>query len=200
MDYFAHGFWTYLIFHRFRWKWWALFFGVLPDTASWFIFSIYNAFTNSVQWGAGHPDFSGVPNWTWTLYGISHSIIVFSIVFIIVWLFTKNIQWVLIPWLLHILIDIPTHSREFLPTPFLWPLSEWRFPGFSWGVQWFMILNYSALILLYIYFFLIKPWREQRLFPRKSAPQETFVALPKARKRKSDLSKTKKKKTSNKKK
>jgi hypothetical protein len=185
MDFFAHGFWSFLLFHRQRWKYWAIFFGMLPDISSWFIFSIYNMITNSVQWGAGHPDFSGVPNWTWTLYGLSHSVIVFMVVFALLYLIFRKIKWVIFPWLVHILLDIPTHSREFLPTPFLWPISTWHFPGFSWGQRWFMILNYSLLALGYTYFFIYIPWQEKKIVSAM-----TTLKKPKARKRKTQRKRT----------
>jgi len=39
---------------------------------------------------------------------------------------------------------------EFYATPFLFPISEYRFPyGVSWGNTYYMIINYSALILVW---------------------------------------------------
>ncbi|OGO06343.1 MAG: hypothetical protein A2Y73_03930 [Chloroflexi bacterium RBG_13_56_8] len=38
-------------------------------------------------------------------------------------------------WLLHILLDIPTHSRRRMATPIFWPLSRWAFDGLSWADQ-----------------------------------------------------------------
>jgi len=35
-------------------------------------------------------------------------------------------------WLLHILIDIPTHSRKQWAPQFLWPLSQFSVDGCSW--------------------------------------------------------------------
>ena len=83
------------------------------------------------------------------LYNISHSLFVFVLVFSLVWIVLRRPIWEMSGWLLHILIDIPTHSYRFYPTPFLWPFSEWKFDGFSWGTPWFLILNYSAIILIY---------------------------------------------------
>jgi hypothetical protein len=60
-------------------------------------------------------------------------------------------------WALHILIDIPTHSLRFFATPFLWPLSDYRFNGISWGNRWFMLANYTALAIVYILL-----WRTSR--------------------------------------
>jgi hypothetical protein len=62
----------------------------------------------------------------------------------------KIIPWEMGGWLVHILCDIPTHSYRFYPTPIFWPLSSWKFNGFSWGVWWFMLLNYSALFIVFL--------------------------------------------------
>ena len=84
-----------------------------------------------------------------TLYNISHSLIIFALVFALIWFFLRRMPWEISGWLLHILIDIPTHSYRFYPTPFLWPISEWKSNSFSWSTPWFMVLNYSAIILAY---------------------------------------------------
>ena len=190
MDYFAHGFWSFILFHRFRWRWTAVIFALLPDTASWFIFLLYNRVTRTVDWSAGRPDISSFPDWIWMLYNISHSIFVWIALFGILWLIFRRPIWPVTAGFIAILMDIPTHSRDFLPTPFLWPFSDWTFPGFSWSNGWFMLFNYCLLAALYAYFFLIKPWREQRLFLRKPAVHETRILLPTSGKKKSIDKKT----------
>lgn len=85
-----------------------------------------------------------------TLYNITHSLTIFLIAAGLVGFFGKRIPWEAGGWLFHILIDIPTHSYKFYPTPFLWPFSEWKFDGFAWGNWWFMIINYSLLILVFL--------------------------------------------------
>ncbi len=77
-------------------------------------------------------------------------LIIFVAVFAIVWFLLRRPVWELGGWFLHILIDIPTHSYKFFPTPFLWPVSDLKIDGISWGTQWFMILNYGSLLILYI--------------------------------------------------
>jgi membrane-bound metal-dependent hydrolase YbcI (DUF457 family) len=98
------------------------------------------------------------------LYNYSHSLVIFILVIssvIIIKYFLKKgttlkqlVPWEMGAWLLHILCDIPTHSYRFYPTPLFWPLWNWKFNGFSWGVWWFMVLNYTILgvVFLLIYF------------------------------------------------
>ncbi len=143
MDYFAHGFWSYIFFHRRKKAWLAVILGLLPDSLSWGIFFLYNLFYN----GFAQPHLGTIPNWVYTLYGISHSIFVWILVFFVAYYFFKRKAFYLLAPLIAIFMDIPTHTREFLPTPFLWPFSEWYFPGISWGTPLFMIVNYSVIVL-----------------------------------------------------
>jgi hypothetical protein len=144
MDYFAHGLWSYIFFNKTKKPWLAVIFGLLPDTFSWFIYMIYRFF-NGPEFGK--PNLQMIPEWMNFLYGITHSLIIALLFFVIVYFITKKVYYFLLAWPIHILIDIPTHSREFLPTPFLWPLSNWYFPGISWGTKWFMITNWSLIII-----------------------------------------------------
>ena len=168
MDFFAHIAWAYIIFSlaskRFNKKisiGLAMLFGCMPDLFSWGIFS-FHALTNGF---AGRPDLSQIPQWTWTLYGITHSLFIFSAILLIIWFIFRKIPFFVWAWPMHILIDIPTHSREFLPTPFLWPLSDWHFPGFSWGQVWFMILNWSLILVGIVY---LNRGKIARLFGKKT--------------------------------
>jgi len=149
MDTFAHGIWSFIIFSHFTNPWLAVFFGMMPDLFSWTIYMFYRLFSGAKF---GKPDLSTIPHWAFTLYGMTHSVFVMGAVFLIVYLFTGGLPLYLLAWTLHVLIDIPTHSRDFLPTPFLWPLSDWHFPGFSWGQRWFMIANYSAITAAIFFF------------------------------------------------
>lgn len=95
------------------------------------------------------------------LYNFSHSLFVLAtvlgLVVLVKFLIEKKMSWRFLPltmlgWPMHILMDIPTHSYKFYPTPFLWPISNWKFDGFSWGQWWFILLNYGSLVTVYIYF------------------------------------------------
>ncbi len=154
MDYLAHGLWSYIIFHKIKKVWYAIFFGLLPDTFSWAIYLIYSLFINGLKFGK--PIVAEIPNWVLMLYNISHSIFVAAAVIIIVSLFMNKFLIYMLGWSFHIGIDIFSHSRSFLPTPFLWPLSEWKFDGISWGNPKFMIINYVLITLGLIYIYLKK--------------------------------------------
>jgi len=144
MDIFAHALWTYAIFHKQKYKWWGAFFGILPDILSFGPFFVYyhlilgNNFKNDL-----------INDSVFVMYNITHSLVIFTIFVITVYYITRKIPWLMFGWGMHILIDIPTHTKDFFPTPFLWPLFSLKINGISWGEPWFMIINYSLLIIVY---------------------------------------------------
>jgi hypothetical protein len=180
MDILSHGLWaaaaakgTKLSAPKIRKinPWFAAFWGMFPDLFAFCISFVWIL----VKVVSGQFDRSIVPNpenlepaatsqlWPMRLslylYNYSHSVVIFFSVlcFIVVlrYLIQKRPLLQILPfemfgWLLHILCDIPTHSYKFYPTPIFWPLWGWKFNGFSWGVWWFMLLNYSLLALAFV--------------------------------------------------
>ncbi len=73
--------------------------------------------------------------------------------FLVLWiigLFFNFFPWFIVAWLLHILIDIPTHKRAFFAPQFLTPLSHFNVDGISWGTKWFMLLNYGSIAVFLV--------------------------------------------------
>lgn len=172
MDIFSHGLWAGVAGRAInksqkerRVNVWAMaLWGMFPDLFAFaipFIFIVW-----SVAFG-GHSfgDFGGQPaiaeptnpNAIWlfklshVLYNVSHSLIIFAIVFFAVWAYFKQARLELLGWLLHIIVDVPTHTYAFFPTPVFWPIFDWKFNGFSWGQPWFLVLDYSLLLLAYTF-------------------------------------------------
>ena len=179
MDIFSHGLWAAAGakgLNKAQDKrrvniWVATLWGMFPDL---FAFSIPFMFiVGSVIFGSAHfSDFGAHPmvaeppgggaflvaHLAHALYNVSHSLVVFSVVFFGVWAYFKQARLELLGWFLHIIMDIPTHTYAFFPTPVFWPLFDWRFNGFSWANPRFLILNYSVLLIVYAVL-----WRKQRL-------------------------------------
>lgn len=80
-----------------------------------------------------------------SLYLITHSYITWIVAIII---FRKK---EIIGGAIHITLDIFTHSLDFNPTRFLWPLSNYAFNGIKWVNPYFLTFNIVSLILLYYY-------------------------------------------------
>ncbi|KKR88819.1 MAG: hypothetical protein UW50_C0001G0104 [Candidatus Wolfebacteria bacterium GW2011_GWA1_44_24] len=169
MDVFSHGLWSAAIYKSANIKvkqrmktWLAVLFGIFPDVFSFaplfiwlfggliFGYSNFSDFPSPDATEPAKPDTLLIFKITSLLYNFSHSLIAFVVIFGIAYLIFKRPVWEMFAWLLHILIDIPTHSYKFYPTPFLWPASDFKFNGFLWSEPWFIILNYSSLVIVFI--------------------------------------------------
>jgi hypothetical protein len=159
MDIFAHSLWTGAIFYK-KYNndkknlFLSVLFGILPDLLSFAPVFIYAFFARKGFFeliGSG----AWVVNYASQSYNFTHSFVIFLLGLAVVLIIRKGkIYWPMFGWLLHILIDIPTH-RGFYETPFLFPLSGYQFShGISWGHPVFMIINYSAIAIVYISIFL----------------------------------------------
>lgn len=138
---------------------WTAFWGVIPDFFAFiipFIVTLYGVVFGDQSFASMRP--SGAPigfDLASYLYQFSHSLVVWAFAFCAVWFFSKRPRFELLGWALHILIDIPSHDIGFYATPFLFPISEYRFPyGVSWANKYYMIINYSALAFVWIRIFI----------------------------------------------
>ena len=170
MDVFSHGLWGTLYAKTANRKLpqaiklkWAFFWGVFPDAFAFgpvFVWACISWIIGRDTSGILHGPPSGIEPWTpgtgtlsdfaQLLYQFSHSLIIFTVVIALVYFVRRKIPWTMGPWLLHIFFDIPTHSYEFYATPFLWPISNLKFNGIQWSEGWFMVLNYGALLIVYL--------------------------------------------------
>ncbi len=83
------------------------------------------------------------------LYPTGHSLLVFGAVFGLTCLAARRVVYSMLGWLLHIVIDIPTHSYSYYATRFLWPVSDLRIDGIAWWTPWFWGATYAALAIVY---------------------------------------------------
>ncbi len=154
MDIFAHGLWSFAIFHKRKDRWLAVLFGLLPDLLAFGPHLIYSLLFGSAAFGK--PALLAIPSYVFTVYNVTHSLVIFAFVLILLFIITKKVYLPLFAWALHIFVDIPSHTDAFFPTPFLWPISSFHINGVSWGNPYFMIVNYSALTAVFTYIFFCK--------------------------------------------
>lgn len=164
MDIFSHGLWGGVAFGRkSKFSFWSAFvFGIVPDFLAFgplFIWMIISwAFLGGTIM---HPEpgngYANIPPYVFSVYDITHSLIVFTSAFLLVWAIRKKPLWEMSAWGLHIFIDIFTHDKSFFPTPFLWPISDYGFSGVSWGHPIIFFSNVTLLLCLYVYW-----WYERR--------------------------------------
>ncbi len=77
-------------------------------------------------------DWPSAPRWMVTLHHLFHSLPVLLLVTLGGRLVTGHWSPAALAWGLHILIDIPTHSRRQWAPQFLWPFSAFTVDGVSW--------------------------------------------------------------------
>jgi membrane-bound metal-dependent hydrolase YbcI (DUF457 family) len=153
MDIISHGLWGGAAFGRRNKKsfWTAFGFGVMPDLLSFGLFtvSIWLGWSQVVNWGEDVPNLSGIPSYVYHLYDVTHSLVVFLLAFALVWIVRRKPLWELSAWGLHIALDIFTHSNRVFPTPFLWPISGYRFDGIRWSDPMIFFPNVAGLLVVY---------------------------------------------------
>ncbi len=121
----------------------AVLFGVLPDLMS---FS-YVVFKHIFNGGRGKPPLESIPDWVFTAYNMSHSLIIVTMMILLLLLVNRWLGISACAWLWHVLCDIPTHSKAYFPTPFLYPLSDFTVDGISFMHPSIFISYWSFLIV-----------------------------------------------------
>lgn len=161
MDVFAHALWTNAVFYKKyaaekTQRYIAVAFGLMPDLLVFTPAFLYGIFSRQ------HFSMEAFNSQVWVFryaaagYQFTHSLVIFAAAMIIVAVVRRGRQyWPMWGWALHILIDIPSH-RGFYETPFLFPVSGYKFDnGVSWAHPTFMLVNYSLLALVYLFWFFV---------------------------------------------
>ncbi|MDG2173131.1 MAG: hypothetical protein P8K72_04745 [Flavobacteriaceae bacterium] len=150
MDTLSHALWGKGLFGYRKHRWYSFLFGALPDLFSFGIYFIHSIFFSSSP-VMGRPTRSEIPEWVYSLYDISHSMVIASIIIFIVYKINKEFAFPMLAWPAHIILDFFTHSIEFFPTPILWPISDFKFDGIPWSNPIIFFTNVLLIFLLFIY-------------------------------------------------
>ncbi|MDO8514162.1 MAG: hypothetical protein Q7S50_01300 [bacterium] len=158
MDILSHGLYGGVTFGRkSRWDYWTAFlFGIGPDLLAFGPLFFVSFFISGSWPGHVEPPSAGmIPAYVSSVYSVTHSLIIYAVFFALLWwLGKRHFAHLTLAWPLHILVDIPTHSNVFFPTPFLWPLSHFSVNGMQWGQPVIFIPNVILLLCLYFYWFI----------------------------------------------
>lgn len=166
MDIFSHLLWGNLEYrlipqtkHDNKLIYGGIFFSIFPDLIAFtypFCWLIWHRFIQRdlKHWPGSPAEYEALPcaALTYKLYRVSHSLVVWLVVFCLVWKWIGFFPWVLLGWATHILIDIPTHTKGFFATPFLWPISKFTINGYAWDNRDFMAFNIMVIIMAYLVF------------------------------------------------
>lgn len=157
MDIVSHGLWGGIAFGRANRRSFGLAVacGILPDLVPfgpWHVTMLLGLAQRPPRNGWEPPDPALIPAYVNHLYSVTHSLVVFLVLFAAIGIVCRRPVWEMCAWGLHISMDIFTHSTRFFPTPFLWPISTFTVNGWPWGQSAIFIPNVLLLILLYAWF------------------------------------------------
>lgn len=82
------------------------------------------------------------PKWMQTLHHVFHSLPLVLGISAINRIATGLWPYWSMAWSVHILVDIPTHSRQAWAPQFLWPFSKVTVNGFSWPMLLFALIRH----------------------------------------------------------
>ena len=150
MDTLSHALWGKGLFGYRKYRWYSFLFGALPDLFSFGIYFIHSIFFSSSPL-MGRPTRSEIPEWVYSLYDISHSLVIASIFIFIAYKINKEFAFPMLAWPAHIILDFFTHSIEFFPTPILWPISDFKFDGIPWSNPIVFFANVICIFFLFVY-------------------------------------------------
>ncbi len=136
--------WALAIFWGTSYRKRAFLLGMVPDLLSFGILFVIRLLTGGLERGAP----SHTPAWLTTAYSVTHSFFTWIVVGVLLYLFWRKYWPIVFAPIAHIALDIPTHCNYF-PTPFLEPLSSYRYCGMSWGTPWIFFLNWICLGIVF---------------------------------------------------
>jgi len=156
MDILAHGAYNLALQKTIKNKpkkvnpWEAIVWGILPDLIPFGIPFVLGIFSNSLS--GHHGSILGL-NTATLLYPFTHSLVIFLFVFLVIRIIRKKWYLPMLGWGLHIVMDIPLHTPDFFPTPFLFPISDWVLPfGIAWSTPYIWVSAW-VIVLAWIFFY-----------------------------------------------
>ena len=84
------------------------------------------------------------------LYNLFHSLIIWFIIY----LFKRDKEFICI--FLAIIIDVLFHRKSYLPTPFLYPISDYKLDGIHWNSKKGWILSFIVTYIIYKYSYVFR--------------------------------------------
>mgnify|MGYP003980320819 CR=1 FL=1 len=125
MDILSHALWANLVFKELPVEQRSLtvVFGVMPDFVSFLKVFGKDFIRKTMHYT--DPPLKNFPKIVFTIYNITHSLVIWLGVFLILKIFSFDYAALAFcGWGLHILLDIFTHTKSFFQTPILFPFSN----------------------------------------------------------------------------
>lgn len=162
MDTLSHALWGYA---SLRWRGprsarWGLLSGAAPDLLYAGAAALHRLFTQGSEafringaydpaiWRRDGPPMPEELQYAYDhFYVYTHSLALLGIAGLGWYAVSRRPPWLLLPWALHIGMDIFSHERY--QTPIFFPISRWTIEGYAWSRPPMLIANFTALALVY---------------------------------------------------
>ena len=106
--------------------------GLAPDLPWYLLYPAWLRRSGQARRALQTGDWPMPPAWIREAHYAGHSLLPLVLLWSLSKFLGRDTRW-LRAWLLHLVLDIPTHSRERMaPQPF-YPLARWSFDGISWA-------------------------------------------------------------------
>jgi len=114
--------------------------GLAPDLPWYLLYPAWLVRSGQAREALSSGDWPMPPETIKRAHYVSHSLLTLALLWLLAKLARHDTHWAW-SWLLHLLLDIPTHSRERMAPRPLYPLSDWSHDGFSWadGLTWVLM-------------------------------------------------------------
>ena len=160
MDVLSHGLWGATILRDRKLIWWAFLSGMLPDllgSGSGFIYLL----TIGEFWGRN--TWQLLPDWSRELYRLHHSLLSVAVYFVLLTIFLRNYPMLILPYLLHVLMDVPVHATDMMNRLFYPLVVDSGVYGLNWWEHWWIeAANFCALVIINLVLFLRRRKRLSR--------------------------------------
>jgi len=110
----------------------ALLAGLAPDLPWYLLYPAWLARCGKAREALSSGDWPMPPEPIKRAHYVSHSLLTLGLLWLLAKVARRDTRWAR-AWLLHLLLDIPTHSRERMAPRPLYPLWDWSHDGFSWA-------------------------------------------------------------------
>tara|TARA_B100000767_G_C19680991_1_gene499573 strand:+ start:585 stop:1127 length:543 start_codon:yes stop_codon:yes gene_type:complete len=170
MDIFSHWLWGMALTRgKVSWKVSGPM-GVLPDLLAFIPATIYRMTNGISRVSVDDNTVTADMPVAWEIYQWTHSFAIVGFLYCCGYYFFKSkghenpkyMAWMFVlPWFFHILLDIPGHSIEFFPTPFLHPFSDFMIDGVRWSTWWFFFPQ--VVVLGAVWWYILKNEKSQSI-------------------------------------
>lgn len=155
MDIISHALWGATVVRKKHLVWWAVLVGAAPDLLSNGVAFFYLLIAHSQLWSAS--TWPLLPSILKNAYNVTHSIVGVAIVAGLFFLFWKRYMILVIPYVLHVAMDLFAHEGNVI-NRLLFPFQESTIAvyGLNWWEQWWIWWINVALLVVVNFIFFIK--------------------------------------------